>query len=953
MTLYSLANVSRRSMEALAIAIVYVATAQLGFFVAIPPGNVTVIWPPSGIALTAILVLGSRAWAGIWLGSFLVNAYFFLSNQIGLLTAVSAAGSIALGSTLQAWLAALFYRYLIGPQIPNTIRQNVVFVILAVLSCLIAASVGASSLAFAGAIPWTQFPISWVTWWLGDLTGILTVTPVLLIVAFRVMPEQGKKRWPFVWINGAVGLALIACYHFSSLWDHTVTAYIGAGRVWAVLAAGLLVTGLIAGYVDRYMRTEDALFQSEQLVHRQLLELETLYRTAPIGLALVDRNLRYLRINECLAKTNGMSVEEHIGRTVREVLPDVADKIEPLYRLVIETGNPVTGFEIRATTPAQPGVVRDWLVNYYPLKTPDNRVQAVGAIVVEITERKRVEQALFEEKERARTTLASISDGAITIDVAGRVESFNPVAAQMLGWSETESLGLSLKEIFHLIHETTRERIEDPVQRCLRSGETTNCGSPVVLRRDDGKELIIDASAAPIHDPDGQVVGAVMTIRDVSQQHQLAQQLTYQATHDSLTGLVNRHEFERRAGLMLKHAKEQHREHALCFLDLDQFKIVNDTCGHMAGDQLLRQLTAVLKSRMRERDTLARLGGDEFAVLLGECPLNQALRIANQLRELVQEFRFIWEDRSFGVGVSIGLVPITSTSGDLPSLFNAADAACFAAKDRGRNCVHVYKSGDASLELRREEIRWITCLHQNLINERLCLYYQPIVPLERSPTDAMHCEILLRLIDDQGQVCLPGAFISAAERYNQMLAVDRWVVRKTVAAISKISHDCTLARYGVNVSGQSISNIDFLSFVMEELERTEIGSSQICFEITETAAIANIAAAMNFIASLKEKGCCFALDDFGSGLSSFAYLKTLPVDFLKIDGRFVKDVVNDPIDCAMVEAIHRVGHLMGIKTIAESVENQAIIEKLKIIGIDYVQGYAIAKPSPFLQKIAL
>ncbi|MGH8628925.1 MAG: diguanylate cyclase, partial [Gammaproteobacteria bacterium] len=511
-----------------------------------------------------------------------------------------------------------------------------------------------------------------------------------------------------------------------------------------------------------------------------------------------------------LAEIDGVPVDAHIGHTLREVVPGVADTIEPLYRRVIETGKPVTSFEIHGTTPAQPGVERDWLVDYYPLKAPDGSVQAVGAIVVEITERKRAEEALFEEKERAQITLASIGDGVITIDAAGRVESFNPMAAQLLGWSHAEAQGLSLTEIFPIIDETTRERVEDPVQSCLRLGKTTGFGRPVVLPRRDGKELVIDDSAAPIHDRDGRVVGAVMTFRDVTAQHRLAEQLTYQATHDGLTGLVNRQEFERRLGLMLKHAKEQHLRHVLCYLDLDQFKVVNDTCGHSAGDELLRQLSALLKTRMRERDTLARLGGDEFAVLLGECPLDQAVRIANQLRELVQDLRFIWEDRSFSVGVSIGLVPITETAGDLSSLMSAADSACFAAKERGRNCVYVYRPGDTDLQQRQEEMHWLTRLHQTLVHDRLCLYYQPIVPLGQSTTGGTRGEILLRLIDEQGRVLLPGAFILAAERYNQMLAIDRWVVRSTLAALSNASPVSAPTHYGINVSGQSLSNTEFL-----------------------------------------------------------------------------------------------------------------------------------------------
>ena len=703
MTPYSLGTIGKRLVETLAIAIVYIATAQLGFLVAIPPGNVTVVWPPSGIALTAMLLLGSPAWAGICLGSFLVNMFFFLSDNILPTTAATAASSIAVGSTLQAFLAAFLYRRVIGPRIPNETKQVVIFIILAALSCLVAATVGTSSLAFAGAIPWANYAFSWVTWWLGDLTGILTVAPLLLVVGYRVLPGEGQKRLAFVWINGGVGLSLIACYH---IWKLGGQLSLGVSGAWGVLAAGLLFTALLAAYIDRYVQTEEALHQSEQRSHRQLLELETLYRTAPIGLALVDCDLRFLRINEKLVEIDGVPVDAHIGRTLREVVPGVADTIEPLYRRVIETGKPVTSFEIHGTTPAQPGVERDWLVDYYPLKAPDGSVQAVGAIVVEITERKRAEEELFKEKERAQITLASIGDGVITVDAAGRVESFNPVAAQLLGWSHSEAQGLSLTEIFPIIDETSRERVEDPVQSCLRLGKFTGFGDPVVLIRRDGKELVIDDAAAPIHDRDGRVVGAVMTFRDVTAQHRLAQQLTYQATHDALTGLVNRQEFERRLGLMLKHAKDQRLRHVLCYLDLDQFKVVNDTCGHGAGDELLRQLSALLKTRMRERDTLARLGGDEFAVLLGECPLDQAVRIANQLRELVQDLRFIWEDRSFSVGVSIGLVPITETTVDLSSLMSAADSACFSAKERGRNRVYVHRPADTDLQQRQEEMHW-------------------------------------------------------------------------------------------------------------------------------------------------------------------------------------------------------------------------------------------------------
>jgi diguanylate cyclase (GGDEF)-like protein/PAS domain S-box-containing protein len=580
-------------------------------------------------------------------------------------------------------------------------------------------------------------------------------------------------------------------------------------------------------------------------------------------------------------------------------------------------------------------------------KDPQGGVQYLLIVARDITERKRAETALFEEKELAQVTLASIGDAVITTDALGRVASLNPMAEQLLGCKHGEALGLHVSEVLTIVDETTQTPLEDPVQYCLRQGTSIHSADRAVLIRPDTQRLAIDHSAAPIRDQQGNRVGAVLVFRDVTRQRELTRQIFYHATHDALTGIVNRREFERRLGLMLRHAKEHQRRHALCYLDLDQFKLVNDTCGHTAGDTLLRQLAAVLRTRMRERDTLARLGGDEFGVLLGECPLDQALRIAHGLREAIQDFRFTWEDKPFALGVSIGLVPIDYTSGDLQSVLSAADSACYVAKEKGRNRVHVNQPGDHELAQRQGEMQWIARLHQALAEDRFCLYYQPIVPLAPAAHAGDHGEILLRLKEPDGQVILPGAFIPAAERYNQITAIDRWVIRAVLSALRDQEQRPPLSQYSINISGQSLGDAAFLAFVVEQVEQATIEPSQICFEITETAAIANLTAAMNFVSTLKAKGCRFALDDFGSGLSSFAYLKTLPVDYLKIDGRFVKDMLDEPIDCAMVEAIHRVGHLMGIKTNAESVENTAILEKLRVIGVDYAQGYGIAKPRPF------
>jgi diguanylate cyclase (GGDEF)-like protein len=467
-------------------------------------------------------------------------------------------------------------------------------------------------------------------------------------------------------------------------------------------------------------------------------------------------------------------------------------------------------------------------------------------------------------------------------------------------------------------------------------------------------------SVAPIRDRQGRVSGTVLVFKDVTELRGMEREMSYLARHDPLTGLINRREFEIRLERCLQSAREDGRRHALFYLDLDEFKVVNDTSGHLAGDELLKQLTALLQSRMRRADTLARLGGDEFGVLLDDTDLGRAREIGEALRAAVKQFRYVWQERIFELGVSIGLVPIHADSGDMARVLSAADAACYVAKESGRNRIHEYQPDDTALAERYDEMQWIHRIHKAFEEQRFRLYRQPILPLASGlpgapgvPGTVEFFEIFIRMVDEEGQMASPAAFIPAAERYHLVPSIDRWVVHAAFEALAlatataqEASPGAAARCFAINLSGQSLGDDDFLDYVLAELAASGVDPAMLCFEITETAAVATLARAKRFISVLKGFGCRFVLDDFGTGLSSFAYLKNLAVDFLKIDGAFVRDVTESSVQRALVESINQIGHLMGIRTIAEGVEDPATLAALREIGVDYVQGYGVAPPEP-------
>ncbi|MEW9898962.1 EAL domain-containing protein [Chitinivorax sp. PXF-14] len=563
----------------------------------------------------------------------------------------------------------------------------------------------------------------------------------------------------------------------------------------------------------------------------------------------------------------------------------------------------------------------------------------------DITATKLAEAALFEEKERAQVTLESLGEGVITTDTDGNIRYLNPIAIQLTGWSAAEAIGKPSSFVFKVVDESSHEQLPDPILAALKAGHPVSYGTRTEMIRLDGEEFAIEGSASPIRGRNGQLIGGVLVFRDVSQSRELAAKLTYQATHDALTGLLNRREFEHR----LKHLLTQHHVgdlHALLYIDLDQFKIVNDTCGHIAGDELLKQLAGLMHAQLRTTDTFARMGGDEFAVLLERCNTTVASRIAEQLRAVVADFHFAWEDKLFSVGTSIGLVSFSGSQLDHAALMSAADTACYLAKEKGRNRVHVHHAEDIEVAQRHGEMEWVGRLHKALNEDRFQLYFQRIEPISTAE-DGAHFEVLVRMIDESGNSVPPGSFIPAAERYNLMPAIDRWIVRHVFDFLAENRTRLPkIAVCAINLSGASIGDDGFLAILKPMFDEYRIPHGMICFEVTETAAIANLNRASQFVRELKSLGCRFALDDFGSGMSSFGYLKHLPVDYLKIDGGFVKDMLQDPIDTAMVEAINSIGHVMGLKTIAEFVENDGILARLQSIGVDFAQGYGIAKPLP-------
>lgn len=568
---------------------------------------------------------------------------------------------------------------------------------------------------------------------------------------------------------------------------------------------------------------------------------------------------------------------------------------------------------------------------------------SVTAIIRDITERKAAERALRESEERFRALYDNNPSMYFTLAGDSTIRSVNDYGARQLGCAPRGLIGRKISEMVPA--GTERTGFLHHLQRCMERPDQLHHWEIQTLQENRRRRWLKAVARAAV-DPDGEPC-IFLVCEDITEAHELSQQVSYQAAHDALTELCNRLEFERRLVHVIELSRKDQSQHAVCYLDLDQFKVINSTCGHLAGDELLRELAGILRAHTREHDTLARLGGDEFAVLLEHCRPPQAESIAKSLRKAVSSHLFVWEDKRFTLGVSIGVVPVTAATGSAAEALSAAGAACYVAKEEGRNRVHLYRADDEVMALRHGEMEWVARINQALAENRFQLYMQSIKSLSAEPDPGAHYELLLRLKDGSRTPLPPGAFLAAAERFNLSTKLDHWVVSTAFRWLAE--HPAEVDNLGlcsINLSGHSLSDEEFLAHVIRELRKARIPPQKICFEITETAAIANLTRARSFIDALKKLGCVFALDDFGSGLSSFAYLKNLDVDILKIDGVFVTDICKDAVSFAMVRSINEIGHVMGKQTIAEFVEHSDVLDKLREIGVDYAQGYAIDRPRP-------
>jgi len=705
-------------------------------------------------------------------------------------------------------------------------------------------------------------------------------------------------------------------------------------------SSGRLITDKESNNLSLFCTVEEIAEKTpDSISTEQPYFLQLLYDRLADGFLITDLNGNLLDVNNACCQILEKSREELLLKNLRDLQSAENTDLEKNLKITIDTGEHL----FKLLHPTHQG--ETLILEMKGSLSDHNNHHVLAFFVQDVTEHTHNKDEIKRENMKLKLLLDSAGDGIYAVNKYGNCSFINRSAQEKLGYSRQQVLGKNMFELIHLNrgHDLTQEPT-DYISQVLTTGRPVRLEETEIWRK-DSRSFPADLSSHPLVE-NGQLVGAIVVFRDITKQHSLAMQLEYQASHDTLTGLINRSELLIRINRALASAKQEGRSHTLLFLDLDQFKIINDNSGHAAGDELLRNIANKFKPLIRRGDSLARLGGDEFGILLLNCELHVGEKIAEKFHQLIKDYKFFWEGEKYQLGASIGVVPITSESQTASTVLSAGDTACYSAKDRGRNQIRVYRPNDTGFLRRRGDMIWLGQINQALKENRFHLYYQELRPLQQEEP-GIHIEVLVKMDDIEGNRINPGNFLPAAERANLTPEIDRWVIRNTFDWMDRNKdHLEHLDSASINLSGHSLSDKTFLEFVVHEFEQRQLPRGKICFEITETVAIANLMQAQELFSALSHIGCKFSLDDFGTGMSSYGYLKNLPVDYVKIDGIFVKDIIDDTIDSKLVQSITDIAHAMKIKTIAEFVENEAIYERVKSIGVDYAQGYHVGKAEP-------
>ncbi|MBT8066822.1 MAG: EAL domain-containing protein [Gammaproteobacteria bacterium] len=700
-----------------------------------------------------------------------------------------------------------------------------------------------------------------------------------------------------------------------------------------------LDTGQLAQTINRLF---DALGERDEKLQGRDRLFKDFARTLPEIVIIHDE--RILLANDSAASLVGLEAAQLVGR-------EIADLVKPAYRALFRKTvtkrlageNVPQRIEMQLINGNQAGL---WVEAQSSTIEFRGR-SAILTVARDVSHRKSLEVSLSRSKRQAQYTLESISEGVITTDNDGRVDYMNQAAESLIGTNRDEASGHRIGELFTLVDDADRRALGDPVERCLAMRRRVNMGRRAVLVSIDGEhEHSVEITASPVRGPSNSISGTVVVFHDVSELRGLTRKMSYQATHDPLTGLINRREFERRLDEAMDTAHADEAVHIVFYMDLDRFKAVNDTCGHLAGDNMLREVAGLIKEQVRDSDFVGRLGGDEFGALLIGCPLDKARQIATDICNAVADYRFVWKDKIFNIGISVGLIEVSHASGTLQDIMSAADSACYMAKQQGRGQVHVYSARDEAVARERGDIQWLRQLQTALHEDSFELAIQPIISMTGRADSGPSVEVLIRLQDGQSRATNTAEFLRPAERYQMMPQIDRWVINATLAAISSGEIKLTTHRScAINLSSQTLGDEAFLGFVVDALDRSGVAPSSICFEVTEAAILSNVQHAQRFIEVLHGIGCEFSLDDFGSGLGSFSSLKHLPIDYLKIDGTYTRNLRSDLVNQEMVGAMIKLARTMQFRIVAEQVENQEDFDWLRDAGVDFVQGHFVESPA--------